>query len=244
MEWLKKNWKNIVLLFFIVVICLLTILLSKSKNSLYNAETNIKALTDTIHSYKLENGELLTSKYGLIVEKEELTKYLETTEKEKKNLEKKLNSSLAYIAELKTSVRIDTIYTIDSIFIDTNDVTNINFKYTDEWVYVDGSTKFKDIKDSKTTINTININTPLKVGLTEDNQFFATTPNPYVKISDIDGAKVLTKTTKPKRWGMGPTITFGLGYGCGTDFNGGNVKNGFVLGGFIGWSVHYSVWQW
>ena len=185
MEWLKKNWKNIVLLFFIVVICILTISLSKSNNSLYNAETNIKALTDSIHSYKLENGELLTSKYGLIVEKEELTKHLEITEKEKKDLEKKLNSSLAYIAELKTSVRIDTIHTIDSIFIDKNDVTNINFKYTDEWVYLDGSTKFKDIKDSKTTINTININTPLKVGLTEDNQFFATTPNPYVKISDI-----------------------------------------------------------
>jgi hypothetical protein len=244
MEWLKKNWKNIVLLFFIVVICLLTISLSKSKNSLYNAETNMKALTDTIRSYKLENGELLTSKYGLIVEKEELTKYLEITEKEKKELEKKLNSSLAYIAELKTNVRIDTIHTIDSVFIDKNDVTNINFKYTDEWVYVDGSTKFKDIKDSKTTINTININTPLKVGLTEDNQFFAITPNPYVNISEIDGAKVLTKTTKPKRWGMGPTITIGLGYGCGTDFNGGNVKGGFVLGGFIGWSVHYSVWQW
>jgi hypothetical protein len=153
-------------------------------------------------------------------------------------------NGLAYIAELKTSVRIDTIHTIDSIFIDTNNVTNINFKYTDEWVYVDGSNKFKDIKDSKTTINTININTPLKVGLTEDNQFFVTTPNPYVNISDIDGAKVLTKTTKPKRWGMGPTIAFGLGYGCGTDFNGGNVKGGFVLGGFIGWSVHYSVWQW
>ena len=54
----EKNWKNILLAVFSLVIVALIMSTTCSNNKLNKAETNIKALTDTIHNYQLKNVEI------------------------------------------------------------------------------------------------------------------------------------------------------------------------------------------
>jgi len=188
----------------------------------------------------LKNGELLNSKQMLILEKNQLEEFLDISKKERKEIEKKLESSLAYISKMETKVKIDTLVLTDSVFIE-NGITNISFKYKDEWVYMDGITKFKDLDNTSTTLNNMSMSVPLELGITDDNQFFAVSKNPYIVITDVNGAKILSNKNKPKRWCVGPTITVGIGYGCGTDFNGGNIKKGLIVGVMGGFSVTYNL---
>lgn len=239
----KKYWKEILLLVFGVVIVLLLMSTTCTNQKLNKAENNVVALTDSIRSYKLKNGDLITTKQALILEKDELEKYLEITNKEKKDIEKKLNSALSYIAEVKTNIKLDTIRLTDSVFVENN-ITNIRFSYKDNWVNIDGLTKFENIYNTNTTLNNLDMNVPLTVGFTDNNQFFATSSNPYISITNIDGAKILSKNNKPKKWGFGPMASFGVGYGWGTDFKGGNCNGGLIVGFTVGVSLHYDIFQW
>jgi hypothetical protein len=106
---------------------------------------------------------------------------------------------------------------------------------------MDGITKFKDLDNTSTTLNNMSMSVPLELGITDDNQFFAVSKNPYIVITDVNGAKILSNKNKPKRWCVGPTITVGIGYGCGTDFNGGSIKKGLIVGVMGGFSVTYNL---
>lgn len=241
LKWVIENWKNILLIILTIVGIIFITTSSLMKDKLDIAENNVQALKDSIHTYQLENGDLLLSKQNLILEKDELSQYLDISEKERKEIEKKLKSSIAYIAELESSIKIDTLYLHDSVYIE-NEVTNIKFSYSDDWVLLDGLTKLSKDYKSTTSINNLNIDVPLSIGLTDNNQFFVKSPNPYVTIGNIDGAKVLTKESKPKRFGIGPTFTAGIGYGWGTDFKGGNTNGGLIVGFMIGFSAQYNIW--
>jgi hypothetical protein len=236
-----KYWKEIVigiLVIAVIALCLSTSCERRKKNI---AENNVIALTDSLRTYQLQNGELLTAKHTLILEKKELEKYLEISDKEKKDIEKKLKSSLVYITKLEANIRIDTLRLIDSVYIE-NENKKILFTYNDHWVDLEGITTLFDSNTAETVLNRLNMGVPLKVGLTENNQFFASTSNPYLSISDIEGAEIITRKTKEKRWGIGPYLGVGIGYGGVLNNNGFN--SGFVMGATLGIAIHYNLFQW
>ena len=190
------------------------------------AENNIKALTDTVNVYALKNQDLLYEKQGYILDKQDLEKYIDIKEKEIKEIEKKLNSSIETIAKLKGQVSIDTIQVIDSIYIDSDDVVHNDFKYTDKWVYISGTTSYNN-RVFNTTLNTISMDIPLKVGTTKDNQWFVTSENPYVNFTSIEGANI--EKSKPNRW----SVTAGIGVGTVGGWGISGASDGFVRDGWI-----------
>ena len=224
----KDNWKNIllVILFFIVVILVMST--TCTSNKLNIVENNLAAMNDTLHTYKMKNGELMYEKQGYILEKEELQKYLDISKSEVKDLEKKLGSALATISKLKTQVRVDTIHTIDSVYVDQDSVYNTIFRYNDNWLSLNGVTKFGfNPLFTKTTINNITMDANLKIGMSKDNKWFATSDNPYLNFTSIEGANL--DSPKQKNWSL--SLQFGLGafVGYGKEF--GVSSSGGVVAG-------------
>lgn len=241
---LQKNWKNILLGVFGFIIIVLLMSTTCTSQKLDKAETNIKALTDTLHTYELKNGELLYEKQGYIAEKKELEEYIGIKEKEVKEIEKKLKSALATIAKLQAQVRIDTIHAIDSIEVIPDSTIHCHFNYNDKWLALNGVTNVEfDPFKSHTIINNINMEVPLKVGTTEDNKWFATSENPYVLFTSVDGANL--EKAKPKRWslgiqgGVGAIFGYGIS-GCSAD---GIVRTGWIVGtgGYVGLGLTYKL---
>lgn len=188
------------------------------KNNIY--EQNWKAAESKLEELRLENGELLYKKDLYILKEKELTDLLEKDRKEIKELKHALDSSLAYIAKMKSEVQIDSIVMVkDSIVYVTPTNTVTNFSFQDKWIVMKGTNNvvFTDGKVSNitTSMSEINIKTPLTVGVTEDLQIFAKTDNPYVRFTDIDGA-ILDESVfapKKKRFGWGVQVGLGAQYG-------------------------------
>jgi hypothetical protein len=219
------NWKNILLIIFSCIIVALIMSTTCTNQKLDIAENNIKALTDTVNVYSLKNQNLLYEKQGYILDKQDLEKYIDIKEKEIKEIEKKLNSSIETIAKLKGQVSIDTIQVIDSVYI-KDDVLYNEFSYKDDWVFISGITTYED-ELFNTTLNTISMDIPLKVGTTKDNQWFVTSENPYVNFTSIEGVNI--EKSKPKRW----SVTAGVGVGAVGGWGISGASDGFVRDGWI-----------
>ncbi len=209
-DFLINRWKDILLvvsLFVIITLVLSTTCTSHKNNEL---ENNLIALQDTVHVLQLKNGDLLYERRGLILEKNELEKYLDISQKNVKELERKLQSNIVTISQMKEVVRMDTIHTTDSVYVN-QDTVHINFNYEDKYVALNGSSTLVD-SCSQTVINTLQVDVPLTVGTTENNTIFAYSDNPYVSFSSISGAQIKTNSTKPKHWNIGVQAGFGVQY--------------------------------
>lgn len=242
---LQKNWKNILLGVFGFIIIVLLMSTTCTSQKLGKAEKNIKALTDTLHTYELKNGELLYEKQGYIAEKKELEEYIGIKEKEVKEIEKKLKSALATIAKLQAQVRIDTIHMTDSIEVLPDSTINCHFEYKDDWLVLDGVTNVKlNPFNTHTIINNIGMEVPLKVGTTKDDKWFVTSENPYVQFTSIEGANI--EKTKPKRWSIGIQGGVGAVFGYGiSGSSDGIVRTGWILGGgaYLGFGITYKLFE-
>ena len=175
---------------------------------------NTKAYKETIEQLELNNGELITVRDSYILTIKDLEDKLDVSKKEIKEIQRKLDSSVAYISKIESQIKIDTIETVrDSIIYKEKDKFDIYFSYEDQW------TKFKGISsinqsNSTTSIYDLYINTPLKVGLTDDYQIFVQSQNPHLKITEIegsviDGSKLYPKTSK---WSWGVQGGLGICY--------------------------------
>lgn len=242
-----NNWKNILLVVFFLVIVVLIMSTTCPSRKLDIAENNIAALNDSIHTYALKNGELLYEKQGFIAEKSELEKYIGIKESEAKELERKLGSALATIAQLRAEVNIDTLQMHDSIEILPDSTYNCHFDYNDRWLSLNGLTSIcLNPFNSHTFINNISMEVPIRVGTTKDNQWFVVSENPYVKFTNIEGANL--EKAKPKRWSFGIQGGIGLVGGVGlvgTQFKGittANTGAGWFVGagGYIGFGFTYN----
>ena len=242
-EFFKDHWKDIVLAVAGIAVIALLMSTTCTRQDLNKAETNLKALTDTVHTYKLKNGELMYEKQGFIAEKAELEKYIGVKESEIKDIERKLKSALATIARLEVQVRIDTIHMTDSVEVLPDSTYNCHFKYEDNWIALDGTTQVKlDPFNSHTVMNSINMDVPLKVGMTKDDKWFVTTDNPYVEFSTIEGANI--EKAKPKRFSLGVQLGVGgvFGYGI-SGAKDGIVRSGWIVGagGYVGIGLTYKL---
>lgn len=230
---IKNNWKDTLIIFSIIIIIILIMPTTCTNRKNENLTNNIKALTDSVQTLNLKNGELLSAKQSLILEKKELEKYLDISKKDVNDLEKKLNSSLALIAKLNGGIHVDTIMMTDSVIIH-NDTIDSYFNYTDKWICLDGHTSLLN-NYATTTINNISMSADLKMGMTDDYKVFVTTDNPYLTFNEIDAAAIDGSVVreKKKRWNIGAQLGIGAGYNLASK------TDKFFIGPYIGVGISY-----
>ena len=212
-----------------VAVVVLAIMQGCTRTNNRNLKNNIKALTDSMQVLESKNGDLIYARQALIVEKKELEKYLNLSKKEIKDLERTLDDKLSYIAKLEGTVRVDTFTCIDTMYIDS--LTHINFNYKDKWFALSGTTIVSELP--MTTINNVQMDVPLQVGLTDNYRIFVKTPNPYVSFSTIEGAVIEKPSngTKPKRWNIGIQVGIGTGFDL--------LHKNITVGPYIGAGISY-----
>ena len=204
-----------------------------SSRQIKQANHNIHALRDSIEVVELNNGELIYEKESLILEKKELEEYLDISKRDVRDLERKLDSKLAYISKLEGQIKIGPEIVIkDSLIYVDNTLAKYSFDYNDKWFSFNGLTTFTE-RIGTTTISNIKIPVPLKVGLTDDYIIFAQSDNPYLSFSDIQGAAVDKErfAQKPKRWNIGLQVGIGAQYGL--------IGKGFDVGPYVGVGLSY-----
>jgi len=202
-------------------------------------QQNLKAAQNELYEVKLKNGELLTVRDSYIATIDDLENLLDISKKEIKDLQRKLDSKIAYISKIETNTKIEYIEVVrDSIVYVNNSPNDIiaSFNYNDKWLNIRGQNNIKlgENLECNTLLNEININTPLTVGLTNDYQIFVSSPNPYIHFNEIEGAVLDKSKLYPKKkkfnWGlqggMGVMYDFidrdiaaGLYLGLGAEFN-------------------------
>lgn len=207
-------------------------------NKLDISEQNLKAAQTELKEVKLKNGELLAYRDSYIAKINDLENLLGISKKEIKELQKNLDSKIAYISNIESKIKIEYIETVrDSIVYITKDSAESKFKYYDEWVALMGKNRFKFNEEFSynTTIESLEVAVPLNVGLTNDYQIFVKTPNPYIQFTTIDGAVIDKSILKPKkqRWSHGFHFGFGVQWGI--------LNKSFDIGPQIGYSVHFNL---
>lgn len=215
---IKFDTKSIVVMILeaVVLLGIIICISSNAKAKIDKAEHNIGALQDSIEVVQIKNGSLYYEKESLILEKKELEDHLNISKKEVRELERKLKSDLAYIADLEGQLNVGPEIVIrDSVVYVDNVPDYYKFSYNDNWLKFNGLTKFNDSSTATTTITDINIPIPLRVGLTDEYTIFVKSDNPYISFTDIQGAAIDVSriVTKQKRWNVGLQAGLGAQYG-------------------------------
>lgn len=187
---------------------------AKKKNSIY--KHNIEVFNDSIESLKLKNGNLLTERALFKIREKELEEYLDISKSERKELEKELKSSLAYISKIEGQLNVDSVRVDTVVIMDHPDLKQFKFRHNDTWFNFDGVIKLDsiyNINDFK--LYNVNIPVPLRVGITDKNKLFITSDNPYLSIKNITGAEILDNTKKDdyKKFHHGIGVGIGIHYG-------------------------------
>lgn len=232
----NKNYQKIYLFVIVLLVFVIIWLLGNNTSKNDNIKiykNNIEALSNEVDSFRLKNNELVVAKQNLILEKNELEEYLDISKKEIKELEKKLDNKIKYIASIEGKVTIDTIEIHDSIYIDPNGNMSLYFDYSDKWVTLAGHSTQTTFDDFYTTLDTLSMNVPLKVGLTDDRKIFVQSSNPYMNITDIKGAYVDESQLRKfvNRFGLCFYLGWGIQYGM--------INQKFDTGPQAGFGIYY-----
>lgn len=185
-------------------------------NKLNISEQNVVAAYGKVEKLTLKNGELIAVRDSHITTINELEEVLSITKAEAKELQRKLDSKIAYISELESNVRVDSIVTVrDSIIYVDNTAKKMiaSFHYDDKWMNFNGENEFTfgENYECKTTLHNFTIRTPLVVGLTNDYQIFVKSENPYVNFSSIEGAVIDKQALLPRKKRFGWGLQLGIG---------------------------------
>lgn len=192
-------------------------------------ENNIEALQDTIHVRQTRYNGALTTIKGYELENKQLTDFLELSNKEKRELEKTLQAKLRYISQLEGQIGLhDTIVMVhDSVIYVGGLATMYYFSYNDDWISMRG---ISHINPPSTSLTYMNIPLDLQVGMTDNNDIFVTTKNPYITITSLQGAHVAEKPNRLR-------LRLGLQAGLGVVYG---LRNGFDLGPYLGGGLNLS----
>ena len=208
--------KTITLLFIeaIIFVAILAAMNNCNGRRIEILDQNLNAEKSNIETIMLSNGNLVAERDSYILKNKQLEEILDITKEEKKELEKKLDDKIAYIANIESNIKVDTLEVHDTVTIKDSSSITINFNYNDPWLNFSGGTYYKNGK-SKTQIFDINIPTPLRVGLTDNYTIFVESKNPYLNITDIEGAVLDGSKLYPKErhWKFGLYAGVGLQYG-------------------------------
>lgn len=191
-EWIKKldiNTIIISIIEFLIFLFILTSINNCNQERIEKLDQNLIAARDSIEQVILINGHILSERDAYIIKTKQLEEVLKINQKERKDIEKKLNDKIAYISKIESNIRVDTLEVHDTVTVKDSSTISINFNYNDNWLNFSGGTYYKNGK-YKTQIFDINIQTPLKVGLTDDYTIFIESENPYLNITNIEGAVI------------------------------------------------------
>ena len=124
----RENIKTIAIIVLAFVAIIFASLYHSKKKDLNVSNHNIEVLTDTITTYKMRNGELMEAKKSLILDLNELQKYTSIKESEVKEIQKKLDNKVAYIAKLESGISIDDVQVrVDSVIIKDTSLYQCHF---------------------------------------------------------------------------------------------------------------------
>lgn len=177
------------------------------------SQHNLEVAQDSLRVVRLKNNDMMYTINSYILEKKELNKRLDIDNQTIRDLEKKLKSKVAYISNIKSDIIYDSIIIKDTVVME-NDMLSYNITYNDEWLLLKGKSSVKN-NTATTVIDTISIPTPLQVGLTDNYQIWVKSKNPYLNITNIEGAVVRGSKLNQiqKRWSVGLQAGFGMQYG-------------------------------
>lgn len=215
-NYIKEN--KVLLSIVAVLIVLLGLMIGiiiRKNNNITIIENNLNAATEKIEVLKTENGDLLAKTRSYITTISDLEDYINISKKEIKDLQKALDDKILYISELETLIDIKPTEVHDTTVVYKDSTFNFTFNFRDKWYELIGNSSF-DYNRVKTEINTLYVNVPLRVGLTDDWKIFVTTQNPYVVFNDVEGAlldkDVYLKQQKKKKWGISLSLGMYAGY--------------------------------
>ena len=235
---MSENVKRILwyILEAVIFLIILSCVWGYYSRELNTSEQNLKAAQGELVETKLKNGDLLVSRDSYIATINDLEQIVDLNKKEIKELQRKLDSNIAYISKIESNTRIEYVEVIKDSIIYVNDNPNdiiTKFHYADEWLSLNGVNNIQigENFNYTTTINEINMKTPLTVGLTDDYQIFVTTPNPYVNFSDINGAVIDKSKLYPKK----KRFSWGLQFGVGAMYD--IIHNDVAVGPYGGIGV-------
>jgi hypothetical protein len=175
---------------------------------------NLIAYKGQLEEVELRNKNLLVAKDSYIATINDLEEQLDITKKEAREIQRQLNSKIAYIAKIEQSVKVEYVEVIkDSIVYVNNQYAIAKFHYNDDWMRFDGENEFQfgNNFDYITRVKNISITAPLTIGLTNDYQVFVTTPNPYITFTDIEGSVIENSVLKPRKKRFSWGVQFGFG---------------------------------
>ena len=220
----------------VIFIAIIAVIWGCYSNKLNDSEQNLKAARGHIEQVELKNGELLTSRDSYIAKIGDLEELLDISKKEAKEIQRQLDSKIAYISKLESEVRVEYIETVRDSIIYINDTDEIStlFSFRDEWLSLNGENIIclGENFDCQTYINNLQMSVPLNVGLTNDYQIFVKTPNPYVSFSNIDGVVIDNSVLRPRKKRFG----WGLHMGIGAMYD--IIDNDVAVGPYGGFGVH------
>lgn len=214
------------LIFILIILCFKNC----NNNEINILKHNLETSQDTIEMYRMKNNELLYEKLSYIGTEKELREQLDITKSELNDIKKKVGVPV-YISKVETKVIYDTIRDIQTEIIYKDNTILSKFNYNDDWLKINGENIIND-SVSICNINNLELYTPFTVGLTDNYKVFVSTPNPYIKISDINSVVIDKKLKSNKKWSFGVDVGIGIQYGI---FN----KN-FDIGPQLGIGIHYN----
>ena len=200
-----------------IIICVLVGSLIDANIQKRNHEAvtqNLLAAETELVAIKRENATLLYERNSYILENDELKEKLNISKRDIDALETQLKSKISYISKLQSLVRIDTVI-VENVVEVKDSTTHIRFNYKDDWMNINGESFINFDKTSKTIFNNISVLAPLTIGLTDDYKIFATSENPYISFTSIEGSVIENSilTQKKTGWEFGVTFGAGLQYG-------------------------------
>lgn len=180
------------------------------------SDQNLSVFKGRLEQVELKNGELLASRDSYIATINDLEELIGVTKQEVRDMQRQLNSKVAYIAELEQNTKIEYIEVVkDSIIYVDNSTQKVivSFHYNDNWLNLNGENEFTlgGEFDCKTTLRNIQMNIPLTVGLTNDYKIFVKSENPYVNFSSIEGAVIDKQALLPRKKRFGWGLQLGIG---------------------------------
>ena len=220
----------------VILIAILAFVWGWYSDKLNDSEQNLRAMKGRVEMVEMQNSELLYSRDSYIASINDLEELLAISKQQVKDMQRQLDSKVAYIAKLEQNTKIEYVEVVkDSIVYVDNSTKHLiaSFHYQDKWLSLNGENEFDFTNDFnyKTILRNIRMNAPLTVGLTNDYKIFVTTSNPYVSFSEIEGAVIDNSVIKPRKkrfgWGLhggigvmydvidkdiavGPTASFGV----------------------------------
>lgn len=231
----KKSW-IIIIAEAMIFILLMGIITNCSNQKIDLLEHNIGAYKNEIELVEAKNGELIAIKESLILSESEVREELNLTKLEIKELKKQLDDDIAYINKLEAEISIkDTLWLKpDTVYIKNDGTFVKTFEWKDKWTNINTTISGNSIMDSKLTLNHLNMDVPLELGLTDDYKFWVKSENPHVNFTNIKSVVIDESSIKEKekRFHHGISVGFGFQYGL--------FGKTWDFGPQIGYSLEYS----